>query len=381
MSPINRLLDAVAAVSGEADLETVLRRIVATVCELVDAQYGALGVLGGSANDNDIHLDEFITEGIDDDTIRAIGHLPRGEGILGLLIRNPKPLRLHDLGLDSRSSGFPPGHPPMHSFLGVPVRIRDEVIGSLYLTEKRGGVDFSPADEKLVVGLAAAAGVAIENARLHARVKDLALLEDRDRIARDLHDTVIQRLFATGLSLQGLSRVANDVTVADRIQQAIDELDDTIREIRSVIFSLSSRSRDDGGLRVAVLAVAAELTSILGVEPRVHFDGPVDSAISSEIAEQIPVIVRELLSNVARHANARHVYVYLSITSQIFLSVEDDGDGPQGENPAGRGISNMCERAQGLGGTFTLSGRDAGGSVARWVVPRDPSKTDSNPTP
>jgi GAF domain-containing protein len=181
-------------------VSVVLRRIVTSACELLDAQYAALGVLGPGTNVEQIRLIEFITEGADEETIRGIGHYPIGRGILGLLIREPRPLRLHDLATHSESFGFPDGHPPMRSFLGVPVRVQDRVFGNLYLTEKRGSGDFTAGDEEIAVALAAAAGIAIENARLQERVRQLAVLEDRERMARDLHDTVIQRLFATGLA-------------------------------------------------------------------------------------------------------------------------------------------------------------------------------------
>src|SRR5476651_146905 len=189
---IRRLLEAVAAMSSDLSLPVVLRRIVVSACELVEAQYAALGVLGPGTNVEQIRLIEFITEGADDKVVRRIGHYPVGRGILGVLIRDPRPLRLHDLASDPRSYGFPDGHPPMGSFLGVPIRIQGRVFGNLYLTEKRGGGDFTAGDEEMVIGLAGAAGVAIENARLRERVSELAVLEDRERIARDLHDTVIQ---------------------------------------------------------------------------------------------------------------------------------------------------------------------------------------------
>src|SRR5262245_3469162 len=201
----------------------MLLRIVESSVELVDARFGALGVL----DETHTRLAQFITVGIDAARRQAIGDLPEGHGILGLLILDARPLRLPDLRRHPDSYGFPPNHPPMTTFLGVPIRVRDEVFGNLYLTDKRSGGEFTSADEELVVGLAAAAGVAIENARLHARVHELALVQDRERIARDLHDTVIQRLFATGMSLQGTARlVRTDPDAAvERIEGAVDDLD------------------------------------------------------------------------------------------------------------------------------------------------------------
>ena len=200
---LRELLDAVLALGSDLDPLTMLRRIVEAAVELVDARYGALGVL----DDTGTRLAQFITVGIDDDMHALIGDLPEGHGILGSLIVDAKPLRLPDLREHPDSFGFPAHHPTMRSFLGVPVRVRHEVFGNLYLTDKTTAEAFTDVDEELVVALAAAAGIAIENARLHSRVQAFALVEDRERIAQDLHDTVIQRLFATGLSLQRTARL------------------------------------------------------------------------------------------------------------------------------------------------------------------------------
>ena len=194
---VQRLLDAINVVGSDLSLPIVLRRIAESARELVGARYAALGVIG-----EDRHLSEFITVGIDPETYAAIGDLPEGHGILGLLIVDPKPLRLRDLTTHPQSYGFPANHPPMRSFLGVPIRVRNEVFGNLYLCEKEGAEEFNEVDEHLAVALASAAAVAVDNARLVERVEQLAVLEDRGRIARDLHDKVIQRLFATGLELQ-----------------------------------------------------------------------------------------------------------------------------------------------------------------------------------
>ena len=194
------MLRAVVAIGTDLDLTATLQRIVESATELADAHYGALGVLDPTRT----FLAEFLTVGIDDETRAEVGDLPKGHGILGLLIREPRPIRLPDLREHPDSFGFPPNHPQMRSFLGVPVMVRGEVFGNLYLTDKRSEDAFSDIDEELVVALASAAGVAIDNARLHARVRDLALLEDRERIAMDLHDTVIQQLFA-GEDLSGVA--------------------------------------------------------------------------------------------------------------------------------------------------------------------------------
>ena len=272
------------------------------------------------------------------------------------------------------SVGFPAGHPAMRTFLGVPIRIRNEVFGNLYLTEKAGGGPFTANDETLAVALASAAGVAIDNARLHERVQELALLHDRERIARDLHDTVIQRLFATGLGLQGLSRVVGDVTVADRIQAAVDDLDATIREIRGVIFELQANERGPSGCRVRVLALAAEMTPALGFEPRVRFDGPVDSIVGADLGEHLLAALRELLSNVVRHAQATGVEVRVRAGIEVTLTVEDNGVGLSNDRSAGLGLANLSDRARSLGGSFTLEAGASRGVRAVWSVPREPHR-------
>jgi len=371
MSEVQRILDAIFAISSDLELSAVLERIIEVACDQTGARYGALGVLAAETANGEILLSEFVTQGIDDSVVRQIGHSPRGLGILGHVIHEPQPLRLDDLGAHPDSVGFPAGHPAMHSFLGVPIRIRNEVFGNLYLTEKRGGGPFTAADETLAVALASAAGVAIENARLHERVQELALLHDRERIARDLHDTVIQRLFATGLGLQALSRLVGDVSVADKIQAAVDDLDATIREIRGVIFELQASERGQFGCRVGVLALAAEMTPTLGFEPHVRFDGPVDTIVGSELAEHLLAALRELLSNVARHARAGAVDIGIRAGVEVVLTVEDDGIGMSVDGGSGLGLANLSERARGLGGSFTLEPAHGHGVRATWSVPRE----------
>ncbi len=249
------LLHAVLAIGSDLDLEAMLHRIVESAVELVGARYGALGILDEAG----VGLAQFLTVGVDDDTHHAIGHLPEGHGILGVLIADPRPLRLPDLRAHPDSFGFPPHHPPMRSFLGVPIKIRDQVFGNLYLTDKVDAAEFSELDEELVVGLAGAAAVAVDNARLHVTVQSLALVHDRERIARDLHDTVIQRLFATGLSLQGTVRLVGDnAEVIDRVEQAVDDLDVTIKHIRSAIFGLSTTADSGDGVRDRVRSLLEE---------------------------------------------------------------------------------------------------------------------------
>ncbi|MEJ7584883.1 MAG: GAF domain-containing protein [Acidimicrobiales bacterium] len=367
---LRQLLDAVLALGSDLDAPTMLKRIVEAAVGLVDARYGALGVL----DDSGTRLSQFITVGIGDETHRLIGDLPEGHGILGLLIVEAEPLRLPDLCEHPDSFGFPLQHPPMRSFLGVPIRVRNQVFGNLYLTDKTTAEVFSDVDEELVVGLAAAAGVAIENARLQSRVREFALVEDRERIARDLHDTVIQRLFATGLSLQRTARLARSDTDAavTRIEEAVDELDLTVKHIRSAIFKLeSSRVSSSGGLRDRVLALGREAAGALGFEPRSYFDGPVDSGVDDDLAADLLATLREALSNVARHGQAAGVDVAVVVTDLVTLRVVDDGIGPPAaDTPRGHGLRNMEARAVGRSGRFTVQKGLPGGTIVEWQVPR-----------
>jgi signal transduction histidine kinase len=259
----------------------------------------------------------------------------------------------------------------MTSFLGVPIHVRGQVFGNLYLTDKIGATGFDEADEELAVALAAAAGVAIENARLHARVRQLTLAEDRERIARDLHDTVIQRLFATGLLLQSAAgRLADRPEVAERLERAVEDLDATVREVRSVIFELERVRLPGRSLRASALDRAAEAAGSLGFEPVVRFDGPVDSAASPDVAEHVLAVLGEALSNAARHAGASRVEVDLVAGDTLLLRVRDDGVGPGiGYRQGGQGLRNIERRARDLGGTSSLTAGEGGGSELRWEVP------------
>ena len=366
------LLDAVMAVSSGLDLSTTLQRIVDAAASLVDARYAALGVLDPSRT----ALSEFITVGIDPETRARIGDLPKGHGILGVLIADPRPLRLPDLREHPDSYGFPPGHPVMRSFLGVPVMVRDQVFGNLYLCDKGSEEVFSDVDEELVVALAAAAGVAIDNARLHARVRDLALVEERERIAMDLHDTVIQQLFAIGLSLEATAKRVGDADAEQRLHAAVEDLDATIKRIRSTIFTLGTAATPSGpGLRERLLDVVAETTAFLPNRPRVQFDGPVDAVAGPSGADDLVAACRELLSNVVRHADAQHVDVLVAVVGGgVAVRVEDDGVGldDSASGRGGLGLRNLAARAQRVGGTFRIARRPQGGTSAEWWLPTPP---------
>ena len=364
---MDRLLDVILPVASDLSLPVVLERIVAAACDLAGARYGALGVLG-----EDQALVEFITVGIDAETIARIGPPPEGHGVLGLLIWDPKPVRMDDIAQHASSYGFPPHHPPMHSFLGVPVLVRGEVFGNLYLSEKVGAPRFTQEDEDLVVGLAAVAGVAIENARLHARVRDAAVIEDRERIARDLHDTVIQQLYATGMSLTAALRLAERPEVRERLTRSIDDLDRTMRSIRSTIFALEAADREgSAGLRADVVRLVTRSENALGFPPRLVLDGLVDTLVTEGIADHLLAALRETLSNVAKHAHARRVDVEVTVDGgHAVVRVTDDGVGlPDVPRDGGNGLRNLAERATALGGEFTAERRENGGTVATWRVP------------
>jgi signal transduction histidine kinase len=531
------LLDAVVALSGDLTLPVVLQQIVRSACRLVDARYGALGVV---AEDGD-GLSQFVYEGVDDETARAIGPLPRGLGLLGLLIHDPRPLRLDDIARHPASIGFPANHPSMRSFLGVPVRVRGVVFGNLYLSETASGRPFTSDDEDVVLALAAAAGVAIENARLYeeatrrqrwtealaeltpqlmadpagshllvaerarfvaeadlalvldrpagapatvaavacaerrgdaaglrdvrpadhavpddetdllldggrwaepgrelpgtaallgavgpvmsaplssrgpaahgaalvvvgapgrppfsslsltlltrfaeqaglaleylrsqAERRRLAVFEDRDRIARDLHDLVIQRLFATGLGLQGLLPVVPDEQAVRRLEGYVDDLDETIQDIRSAIYSLNVAGRADGEEQLAhaaVLDVISEVTEVLGHRPRLTVTGPVDTIVGADLRPDLLAVLRELLTNVARHAGASRVDVRVSASpEEVSLEVTDDGRGIAPQTTRRSGLANLSARARARGGALRLVRPAGGGTQVIWTA-------------
>ncbi|HEX4979496.1 MAG TPA: GAF domain-containing protein [Acidimicrobiales bacterium] len=367
---VSRLLRAILAMGSGLDLPSTLERIIGAARDLVDARYGALGVL----DETGTYLSEFVTVGIDPEGIERIGDLPHGHGILGLLIVEPKPLRLARIDEHPDSYGFPPRHPSMTSFLGVPIRVRDEVFGNLYLTDKTTADEFSEEDEDMIVALAAAAGVAIENSRLHTRVREVSLVEDRERIARDLHDTVIQRLFAIGLGLQGTARLAHRPEVVERIHNAVDDLDETVKQIRTAIFGLEASRLSAGGLRDRVLTTATEMTPLLGFAPVVRFDGPIDTVVPDRLGEHLLATLSEALSNVARHARARRVDVLVAAHGgEALLQVTDDGVGPGEARPrgagGGHGLGNMASRARDLGGQMDLGPGPERGTRLAWRAP------------
>jgi signal transduction histidine kinase len=362
------LLDTVVALRSESDLQSLLTRVVETALEMVDASYGALGVL----NQRGDGLSAFVTAGMSPEEVQGIGKAPEGLGVLGVLIDDPRPLRLADLHTHPKSHGMPANHPDMSSFLGVPVLSRGEAFGNLYLTNKVGGSAFTESDEQVLLGLAAAASVAIDNFRMLERLREFDLVTERERIARDLHDTVIQRLFATGLRLQATVRLIEEPLVAARIEAAVDDLDVTVREIRSAIFELHEPV-GAGGLRTAVLALCREIGEATGLKAVVSFEGVVESASSPEILEDVLAVIREGLANVARHSRAKSATVTVAVDDhELVVSVIDNGIGPLSRGRIGNGLRNLRERAARYGGHSSLLPTEDGGSSLWWVIPIRP---------
>jgi signal transduction histidine kinase len=525
---LDGLVEAMLVVTSDLDLDTTLRTIVHTAIHLVDARYGALGVRG-SGHD----LVAFIYEGIDDEMRERIGHLPEGRGVLGVLIDDPKPIRLDDIAQHPDSVGFPPNHPPMRAFLGVPVRIRDEVFGNLYLTQKADGQPFGEDDEVLVEALAAAAGIAIQNARLYEQSKarqswieatrdiattllsgadpaavfqliagealkladaqaalvavpvdsdlpsadvgdllitetagelassiqaptmpvrgtpvgkvfldrtpqrfdkfeigvaelspgpalvlplratdkvagvlialrhdgatpfsqdeeemmaafvdqatlawqlattqrlarELDVLTERDRIARDLHDHVIQRLFAVGLALQGTIPRARSAEVQQRLSEYIDDLQAVIQEIRTTIFDLHGPAGGATRLRQRLDEAIAQFSDAK-LHITTQFIGPL-SVVDAGLADHAEAVVREAVSNAARHANATTLSVAVKVEDDLCIEVVDNGRGIP-EHITGSGLTNLLQRARQVGGTFTVDTPQSGGTLLRWSAP------------
>ena len=367
------LVEAGLALASELDLDALLQRIADLARELVGAQYAAVGVVG----DNGLLL-RFVYSGIGEDIATAIGDLPHGRGLLGVLIEGGRPMRLRQISEHKNSYGFPPNHPPMGTFLGVPIVIRARVYGRLYLTEKLGGAEFSKDDERLAMTLAAQAGVAIQNANLleeiKARSEELAVLEERDRISKDLHDGVIQSIYSVGLSLQGaMSLVQRDPdTTRKRMDEAIGTLDNVVRDVRSYIFALQPKSVAEQGLRKAIedLAMDLEVNALVGVTCQ----------LSGEALEMVPEpangdlihSVRGILSNIARHAHASEVWVACAVRQghTVVITIEDDGVGFEPDNVTrGHGLRNIEERAKRLGGEFVITHRRPKGTVHTLAIP------------
>jgi len=368
----DELIRAGVELASQHDLDAMLQRIVELAIELTGARYAALGVIGP-----DGQLIDFVTTGVTPEQRAAIGDLPHGRGVLGLLIREAHPLRLRNIADHPSSVGFPPNHPPMHSFLGAPVSARGSVFGNIYLTEKQDAEEFDEADLETLVVLATQAGVAIENARLvdetrraQQKLRELSVLEDRERIARELHDGVIQSLFAAGMSLQGAAGMADDAEVERRIENVVTDIDRTIRDLRNFIFGLRPGILADRQLDQALKELASEFGSRSGVVTVVEVDGEAASELSSRASDLVQ-LVREALSNVGRHGAATTCRVSLRRGGDGFLlEVDDDGRGFDVDLTSwGMGLTNLRERVKSLGGTLEIESVPGEGTTVRASFP------------
>jgi len=361
---------ATVAISQELSLERVLQIIVDSVRPIVAARYAALGIPDELGT-----MERFITSGISDAARRAIGHPPRGHGLLGEVLRTGRALRVPEIADSPLSVGFPRHHPPMHTFLGVPVRVEGRVIGNLYLTDKADGEPFSEEDEQLVESFARHAGLAIHNARMHAELRELAVLQERERIAQDLHDGSIQSLYAVSLALEdGEELMRSDPEAASaRIERAIESIHGTIAEIREFITGLDPESRVPIDLvaELTELADAFERSTLIDVA--LSSDGFNGAALDPEETVQLVQLTREAMSNVARHAEATSLRLdLLSLRGALRLSIIDDGRGfdtDATQRPGHHGLTNMHARAEALGGSLAIESGPDGTSVV-FEMPR-----------
>jgi signal transduction histidine kinase len=365
---LHALIDAILLIETDADLDELLSLIIETASRLVGARYGALGVIDRDG----VSLSRFITFGLDVEERAAIGPEPHGHGLLGEIIRERRTVRLDDLAEDPRSSGFPINHPPMRRFLGVPVATNDgHIYGNLYLTDPMDGEVFSEEDEQLTEAFGRAAGLVIDQEILRSNMREFTLSEERERLARDLHDTVIQRLFGVGLALQTSLPAIRDEVVRERINGVLDELDATIHEIRTTIFEIDQDRMSGVDLEARVIALSAEIETRLGVLADVEVIPGIDALVGAQCAQHSVQALREILSNVVRHSHATAVNVKLDTVGDLIeIVVSDNGVGFTPNVGSGRGVRNLTSRARELGGNCTIKSKIGGGTTVRWTALR-----------
>jgi signal transduction histidine kinase len=368
-----RLIEAGMALASELSLDAVLLRIVELAVDLTGARYGALGVLTPDGRS----IEEFITVGITAEERAALGDPPTGHGLLGALIREARPLRIPDIGADPRSVGFPPNHPPMKSLLGAPVTGRGEVFGNIYLTDKQDADAFDEEDERVLVVLATQAAVAVENARLYdeterngRELQRLQVLDERERIGKELHDGVIQSLFAVGMHLQGLATATDDDNISRNLESAVEDIDHAIRDLRNYIFGLRPGILADRQLDQALKEMATDFATRSGVVTVVEVDADAASRLTSRAADVVQ-IVREALSNIGRHGAATTCRVSVEGTAAgLVIEVDDDGQGFDVDLTRwGMGLQNLQERVGSLGGIFQIESTPGEGTTVRATFP------------
>ena len=354
---------AASDVAGQRDLRQVLLKVVETAMGVTGARYGALGVVA-----DDGSLDEFLHVGIADEQVEAIGDLPTGKSLLGTVSRGSS-VRIANIADHPDSVGFPAHHPPMGTFLGVPLRTGDRIYGNLYLTEKEGG--FSEDDQSLVEVLALIGGTAVMSNLMHAQERRTALIEDRERIARDVHDAVIQDLFAVGLSLEGTSQRIDNPEARAAVRTAITRLDECISSLRHFIFDLSRPGGEDRALTTEISELTGELADAYGARVDVVVNGVLGD-VSERVADAIMHVVKETTSNALRHSGSRQVAVSLTGNAMDFrVDVSDEGSGFEMDQiTPGMGIKNVRERVFGLGGTVEIRSTLGRGTVVSITLPR-----------
>jgi signal transduction histidine kinase len=367
---LQAMSDAVLAIASERSVEGVLQRIVDVARGLAGARYAALGVPDGEGN-----FAQFITAGMTPELVAAMGPLPRTHGLLGAMLESDAPYRTPDIRRDPRFRGWwPSRHPQMASFLGVPIVSRDEVIGAFYLTDKEGAAEFAAEDEDLIAMLAAHAAVAIENARLYERSRELSAIEERNRLARDLHDSVAQKLFGIVLAAQSAATLLDRSAEAARpqVERLVDLAQETTVELRSLVFQLRPAAIESDGL-------ASALTKHVEVLRRVHrlhidLDAPGPPRLRPGIDEEVFKIAQEALQNALRHSGAGRLEVSLrERDGELALRVADDGAGFDPSAPARRsrslGLTSMEERASALGATLRIDSAPGAGTTISLEVP------------
>lgn len=367
------LIEAGLALSAELDLDAILTRIIDLATQITGARYGALAVMG-----EDRRIVRFVTTGMSQDEAASVGDPPTGRGILGALIDEGRTLMIDDLMTDPRASGFPPNHPEMHSFLGTPVRALGRVFGNIYLAEKISAPRFDEDDAAALEVLATQAGIAVENARLYEETalaqKDLSrleVLEERERIAKELHDGVIQALFAVGMGLQGAAAMAMDRDLAMRLENAVEDIDRAIRDLRNYIFGLRPGILADRQLDQALRELCAEFEGKSGVVTATDIDDRVAAELAS-VAADIIQMTREALSNVGRHAQATTCRVSLRRASdgRAQLEIDDDGTGfDVGSSSSGMGLENLRSRASAMGGKLSIVSVAGEGTTVTALLP------------
>jgi signal transduction histidine kinase len=357
--------DAVLTIAAERRVDAVLQKLADAARSLVDARYTAIGIPDGDGG-----FSTFITSGMSDAQYEALGELPRTHGMLGAMLQTAEPYRTHNIQEDPRFEGWPSAHPNMRTFLGVPIVARGEVIGSFYLTEKKGrrGADFTDEDEELIRTLAAHAAIAIENARLHERSRELSTIEERKRLARELHDSVTQTLFSIGLTAEA----AAGLVEADpaRAREQLGHLQELARsamgEMRSLIFELRPAELETEGLAAALRKHVDVVRRLHEQEIELCVEG--ERRLPPEVEKGLLRIAQEALGNAVRHSGAGRVTLTLAARdSRVSLRVEDDGDGFEPEEAVTRsrrlGLTSMRERAEALGGTLEIDSERGRGTV------------------